>query len=266
VTKYNSSISYDLWLVDLGRSVTTRLTFDGLVSGGGGMGVPVTWSPDSTRVAYAYDRFGRFDVYQILTSGAGRPEPLVQSDVWFKLPVGWSPDGKYLAFTQIGEGAAYDLWLLPLEGNRTPVPYLRTPFSEDYAAFSPNGEWLAYASDETGAPEIYVRSFPNPGEKHRVSTSEGTIVQWSKDGRELLFFSLGHVYYTGCGPVYTVEVQTKPTFKAGAPRLLFTPRPDLSGLVATSDLSRFLATAPAQGAVPASITITLNWRAALQNR
>jgi eukaryotic-like serine/threonine-protein kinase len=263
VARFNSYASYDLWLVDLQRAVTTRLTFDGLVSGGNFGSDPVVWSPDSTRVAYRRWQSGRTDVYQMLASGAGQPEPLVQSDVVFKGPVAWSPDGKYLVFSQQSEGGQYDLWLLPLHGDRTPVPYLRTPFTEDLAALSPDGRWVAYDSDETGRPEIYVRSFPEPGEKYRVSTSGGMIAQWSRDGKKLAFFSLGPYYY-GSGPIYVVDVETKPTFKAGTPRVLFTPRPDLSGPVATADLSRFLATAPTEGATPASITITLNWQAVLE--
>jgi serine/threonine-protein kinase len=152
--------------------------------------------------------------------------------------------------------------LVPVEGRGEPFPYLRTPFNEDFAAVSPDGHWLAHDSDETGTPEIYVRSFPEPGEKYRVSTSGGIAAQWSKDGTELLFFSLGQ-YFSASGPLYTVDVKTTPTFTAGTPRLLFTPRPDVSALVATADLSRFLATVPAEGSVPASITVTLNWQAAL---
>jgi dipeptidyl aminopeptidase/acylaminoacyl peptidase len=263
VTRFNSSASSDLWLVDLQRAVTTRLTFDGRVAGGWGMSVPVVWSPDSTRVAYCYDRSGVYDVYQVLASGAGRPEPLVQSDVIWKLPMAWSPDGKYLVFTQEGREGEYDLWMLPLQGDHSPVAYLCTPFNEDLAAVSPDGRWVAYDSNETGTPEIYVRSFPEPGEKYRVSTSGGMIAQWSRDGKELMFFSLSE-YYSGVGPIYLVDVETKPTFKAGTPRVLFTPRPDISGLVATADLSRFLATVPAEGSPPASITVTLNWPAALE--
>ncbi len=265
VTRFDASTSSDLWLVDLRRGVTTRLTFDGRVSLGWGMAVPVVWSPDSTRVAYCYGQSGVYDMYQVAVSGMGHPEPLLQSDVVWKLPLAWSPDDRYLVFTQDDEASVYDLWLLPLRGERTPVPYLRTPFDEDFAAVSPDGRWLAYASDETGTPEIYVRSFPAPGEKYRVSTSGGQIAQWSRDGRELLFFSLSG-YYFGVGPVYAADVETTPTFRAGTPRLLFTPRPDISGLVATADLSRFLATVPADGTAPASITVTLNWQAALERQ
>jgi Tol biopolymer transport system component len=265
VTRFSSLISNDLWLTDLRREVTTRLTLDGRVAQGWGMAVPVVWSPDSSRVAYCYDNSGVYDVYQIPVSGTAQPEPLIRSDVTYKYPLAWSPDGRYIVFTQPGEGGMYDLWLAPLQGDRTPRPYLSTPFNEDFASFSPDGRWLAHNSDETGTPEIYVRSFPEPGEKYRVSTSGGTTPRWSKDGRELVFFSLSQYYY-GSGPIYAVDVETTPTFKAGAPRMLFAPRPDFSGLAMTADLSRFLATVPTEGAPPASITIMLNWQAALERQ
>ena len=244
VTRFNSSTSSDLWLVDLQRSVMTRLTFDGRVAGGWGMSVPVVWSPDSTRVAYCYDRSGVYDVYQVLASGAGRPEPLVQSDVTWKLPVAWSPDGKYLIFTQESRESEYDLWMLPLQGARTPMPYLHTPFTEDLAAVSPDGRWLAYDSNETGTPEIYVRSFPEPGEKYRVSTSGGMIAQWSRDGKELVFFSLSEYYAAARSTSWTWR---RPTFKAGRPGCS-SPRGRTSRAGGDADLSRFLATVPAEGA------------------
>jgi len=262
VTKASSSVKNDLWLVDLQRSVTTRLTLDGLVAPGWGMAVPVVWSPDSTRIAYCYDQSGVYDVYHIRVNGEWGPQPLVRSEVGYKYPLAWSPDGSYLVFTQVGDDGLYDLWLLPMQESREPLPYLRTPFNEDFVALSPDGRWLAYDSDETGAQEIYVRSFPVPGEKYRVSTAGGTVVHWSVDGTELVYFSLSQ-YFSGSGPIYAVEVEAKKTFRAGAPRLLFTPPRELSGLVATADLSRFLATVPAEGSDPASIKVTLNWQATL---
>jgi Tol biopolymer transport system component len=260
----NSPTSYDLWRVDLQRAaVATRLTFEGVASGGGGIGSSAVWSPDGTKVAFQYKGPGLYDVYQVLASGAGRPEPLVQSEVVFKTPAVWSPDGRYLVFAQNDEATGWDLWLLPMQGDRKPVPYLRTPFNETSAAISPDGRWLAYDSDETGTPEIYVRSFPEPGEKHRVSLQGGTGAQWSSTGKELLIWTSGQFYST-YGSIYIVEVQTTPSFKAGTPRLLFTPRQDLLGIAATSDLKRFLAAVPVEGAAAPSITVTLNWQAALK--
>jgi serine/threonine protein kinase/Tol biopolymer transport system component len=259
----NSPTSYDLWLVDLQRAVTTRLTFDGLLAAGGGTGSAAVWAPDGSRVAYMCNQSGLYDIYQVLTNGTGKPEPLVQSDVVFKAPVTWSPDGKYLVFSQNVEKTQWDLWLLPMQGDRKPVPYLRTPYDENTAALSPDGRWMAYSSNETGRAEIYVRSFPEPREKHRISVSGGTAAQWSQDGRELLFLSSDQMAYT-VGSIFTVDVQTSPSFKAGAPRLLFTPRQDLMGIAATADLKRFLAAVPVEGSASPSITVMLNWQTVLK--
>jgi dipeptidyl aminopeptidase/acylaminoacyl peptidase len=199
----------------------------------------------------------------VLASGTARPEPLVQSDVVFKAPTAWSPDGKYIVFSQNDGETGWDLWLLPLTGDRKPRPYLCTPFDEQAASVSPDGRWLAYSSDESGAPEIYVRSFPEPGEKRRVSTSGGTCAQWSKDGRELIIYTFGQFFF-GSGAVYALDVETTPTFKTGPPRILFRPRQDLLGLTATPDLKRFLAVVPVPGAPPPGITVTLNWPAMLK--
>jgi hypothetical protein len=155
------------------------------------------------------------------------------------------------------------MWLLPLDGQRKPVPYLCTPFNEGGGDVSPDGRWLAYTSDETGRFEIYVRSFPEPGERYRVSTTGGTAAQWSRDGRELLIWAGGDLWRTA-GPVLSVDVQTTPSFKLGSPRLLFTPRSDIPGMVASRDLKRFLAVVPVEGAAPPTITVILNWQEALK--
>jgi serine/threonine-protein kinase len=263
VSIINSPTSADLWLIDLQRVVTTRLTFDGLIATGSGSGATAVWAPDGSRVAYMYNRSGIYDVYQVLTNGTGKPEPLVQSNVVFKTPVAWSPDGKYLVWSQNVEPTQWDIWLLPMQGDRKPVPYLRTPFDETTAAISPDGRWLAHDSNETGRGEVYVRSFPEPREKHRVSTSGGTAAQWSRDGHELIFGTSGQLAYT-VGSIFSVDVQTSPSFKAGTPRLLFSPRQDLVGITATSDLKRFLAAVPVEGSAPPSITVTMNWQTLLK--
>jgi Tol biopolymer transport system component len=260
VTKLSTPTSGDLWVVDLQRDVPTRLTFDGSVTTGQG-GV---WSPDGNRIAFQYNVAGPYDIYEVISDGTGRPEPLVRSDVEFKYPAAFSADGRYLAFAQMTEETGIDLWLLPLLGDRAPVPYLRTPFNEVTADISPDGRWLAYCSDETGTAEIYVRSFPEPGEKHRVSTSGGTEVKWSADGRQLLFSGSGTFPFFVGGPMYSVDVQTTPSFKAGNPRVLFTVRRDLAGITATSDLKRFLAAVPVEGATPPGITVVMNWQEVLK--
>jgi Tol biopolymer transport system component len=255
VTKLSAATHFgDLWTVDLERAFPSRLTFDGAVESG------CTWSPDGSNIAFSYNPSGgsgTYDIYQVLASGTGRPEPLLQSSVVNKGPVGWSPDGKYFVYVQIDEGTGWDIWLLPLEGERKPVPYLCSPSNQLGPDISPDGRWLAYSSDETGRNEIYVRSFPVPGESHRVTTSGGTAAHWSRDGRELL---------VGAGSsIYSVDVHTTPTFQAGTPHLLFTPRPDLADMAVTRDHKRFLAVVPVGGAAPPSIAVILNWQEALKH-
>jgi eukaryotic-like serine/threonine-protein kinase len=251
VTKLSSASSGDLWLIDLQRSVATRATIDGTAA----PEQPAAWSPDGSRVAYQCNPLGPYDVYQVLVRGTGRPEPLVQSNAVIKWPEVWSPDGKYVVFGQLGQTTQSDLWLLPLQGERTPVPYLCTPFYEAGADISPDGHWLAYASNETGTNEVYVQSFPQPGERRRVSTAGGYAAKWSRDGRELLIWN---------STLYSVEVQTTPTFRLGTARRLFTPRRDVLGITATSDLQRFLAAVPVEGGSPPIIEVIVNWQEALK--
>ena len=260
VTKLSSATSGDLWIVDLQRAVATRATFDGSAASG----TPGIWSPDDSRIAFQCNPLGPYDVYQVLASGLGPPEPLVQSHAAFKIPLDWSRDGKYFVFSQNDEATGWDLWLLPLQGDRRPVPFVRSPFDELTASLSPDGRWLAYDSNETGTAEIYVCAFPQPGEKYRVTTSGGTGAHWSRDGQELLIWTGGSPVLPGTGPVYSVPIEMTPSFKSGTPRLLFTPRQDVAGVTATRDHARFLAAVPVEGAAPASITVVMNWQAALK--
>jgi Tol biopolymer transport system component len=258
VLKLYSAERGDLWIVDLQRAVATPATFDSSAISEG------RWAPGGSCVAYCCKRSGRQDIYQMHANGKAPPELLVRASVMFASPMTWSPDGKYFLYGQLGRTTLWDLWLLPLNGERKPVPYLCTPYNEYGADISPDGHWLAYASEETGRSEVYVASFPEPGEKYRISTSGGTGAQWSGDGKELLIWAGGDQ----SGPVvslFSVDVQTTPTFKCGTPRLLFTQFPDvLPFTAATRDLQRFLAAVPVEGTTPPSITVLLNWQVALK--
>jgi Tol biopolymer transport system component len=261
VTKHSRATSGDLWVVDLERGVPSRLTFDGAVASGS-LGAPCPWSPDSKWIAYAANPLGPWCIYRSPARGAGLPEPLVESGELFKLPASWSPDAKYFVYCWSGAANRSDIWLLPLEGDRRPVPYLCTPFEEDGGYISPDGRWFAYDSDETGTTETYVSAFPVAGEKYGITTTGSAYAaQWSRDGRELIVF-------TGLaedGPVLSTEVQTASTFKAGTARALFTPPEGTTGIVGTADLKRFLAAVPVQGAASPSIEVILNWQRALES-
>ncbi len=261
VLKLYSSERGDLWIVDLQRAVATPGTFDSTAISEG------RWAPDGTHFAYSSNRSGRQDICQVLANGKEPAEQLVRPAATFTQPIAWSPDGKYLLYGQLGKSSLWDLWLLPLKGEREPMPYLCTPYDEFGADISPDGHWLAYASDETGRSEVYVTSFPEPGEKYRISASGGTAAQWSGDGKELLFWAGGDL----AGPTvsaFVVDVQTTPAFKFGTPRLLFTQPPEalpfMPSTAATRDLQRFLRVVPVEGTAPPGITVLLNWESALK--
>ncbi len=143
--------------------------------------------------------------------GSGAAERLTTSEN-IQSPSSWSPDGQVLAFYERSD-ADRDIWVLPIEGERKPRPFLQTPFEEAGAVFSPDGRWLAYMSTESGRQEIYVQPFPGPGGKWQISTEGGREPLWARNGEEL-FYRIGD-------KMMAVEVATAPTFSAGSPRLLF---------------------------------------------
>ena len=111
-----------------------------------------------------------------------------------------------------------DIWVLPLFGDRKPFPYLQTEFNEQYAKLSPNGQWLAYTSDESKRNEVYVQTFPTPGGKWQISTNGGSRSVWSRDGKELYFLSAD-------GKMMAVERKgSGAKFEAGLPKPLFDVR------------------------------------------
>ena len=141
---------------------------------------------------------------------SGEAEELTRSD-HFDIPSSWSVDG-VLAFVDSNE---YDIWVLAVdEKGAAPRPLLQSPARETHPAFSPNGAWLAYASDETGQEEVYVRPYPGPGPAVRVSVDGGIAPAWSRDGRELF-------YNKRRTERWIVEVTAEETFTRSTPRLLF---------------------------------------------
>ena len=168
----------DLWVYELERRTLSRLTFDD-----GEDETPV-WSPDGRWVTFAGDREGTRRLLRKPADGSGEEEELatLQEHVH---ATSLTPDGKVLAFETGTGGEIGDVWLVPTEGDRTPTALLSTPFNERGARFSPDGRWLAYASDETGRNEIYVQPFPGPGRKWQISPEGGEEPVWARNGREL---------------------------------------------------------------------------------
>ena len=144
-----------------------------------------TAAPSSTSRA----RGSQQGLYRKQLGGSGTEELLYASET-IKRPNGFSPDGRFLAFYELGAETNQDVWILPLTGDRKPFPFLKTSFSEAHASFSADGKWLAYQSNESGRTEVYVAPFPGPGRKWQVSAQGGAYPLWRQGGREILYQEL----------------------------------------------------------------------------
>ncbi len=180
----------DLWVYEWGRSTMSRLTF------GAREDIPV-WTPDGERIAFASRRADKAieNLYWQRADGTGEAERLTESPN-SQFPTSWHPSGRFLAFYEVHSQTGSDILILPLEGDEIsgwkpgkPSVFLNTPFAEFWPAFSPDGRWLAYFSNESGMPEVYVRPFPGPGGKWQVSSGGGQSPVWSRNGKELFYWS-----------------------------------------------------------------------------
>jgi hypothetical protein len=186
----------------------------------------------------------------------------------------WSPDGRFVVYEEDDPKTGTDIWVLPMAGSRTPVPYLRTPFNEGQGRLSPDGHWMAYVSNETGQYEVFVQPFPATGAKWQVSTVGGLQPVWRRDGKELF-------YLGGAGDVLMVvrvRGTTPGVFEATVPTTLFHTPVGFPGLtwgpgnlstagppyVASADGRRFLLASPVPEVAPDPLTLVVNWPAALK--
>ncbi len=242
----------DIWVHDVARNTDSRLT------SGPGSSTNPAWSPDGSKIAFGANRGGTPNVFQKAASGVGRDEEL-DKDGRSKSVRDWSRDGQYLieeAARSSKTGLA--VWVLPLFGDRKPFPYLESQFDEENPKVSPNGQWLAYESNETKRNEIYVQSFPKSGGKWQVSTDGGTGPVWSRDGKELFFRGAN-------GKLMVAVVRSGPGNKFDND--LAKPLFDLPGGAGTFDVNRdgrFLIPAPVGQSTSAPITVVVNWTAGLK--
>src|SRR5262249_15121549 len=166
----------DVWLMDLVRGGLTRFTFDAAVDN-----TPL-WSPDGAWIAFSSNRRGVFDLYLKPSSGAGADELLLETPN-NKQPQDWSRDGRFLLYFENDPKTLRDLWALEMTGkDHKPRLVVNTPFEERIAQFSPDGNWVAYDTDESRRFEIVVQPFPEPSGKWQVSTSGGIEPRWRADG------------------------------------------------------------------------------------
>ncbi|MDP3718717.1 MAG: protein kinase [Acidobacteriota bacterium] len=196
-----------LWLIEVQRNTSTKFTF------GTGAQNPV-WSRDSARIAFASPRGGPPSLFQKPLVNVG-PDSLLFQSPTSSSPTDWA--GGRLVYQSLDPVTQWDLWVLPDAGTPTPTPLLRTPSNESEGRVSPDGRWLAYVSDESGAPEVYVTGFPSPLGKWRISASGGSMPEWRGDGNELYYEAPDH-------KLMAVPVDSQhagSALKAGTPMVLF---------------------------------------------
>ncbi len=245
----HSAGQLDVHVYDLNRRTSTRLSSTPEADG-----VPV-WSPDGREVAFASWRDGVSNLY-IAPADASTPDrPLLRSNE-AKYPDDWSPDGRTLLMDVADAQTGWDLWLLPLPGkDAKPVPFLKTPFNERDARFSADGQWVAYTSDETGRPEVYIQSFPLGKGKWQISTNGGAKPAW--DGRDQQVF-----YLDAEGSLQSVKISvTAGRLAPGQPAFLFRTDALPEGFGPQFDYDpkthRFLIVTRAERPAP---VLVLNWR------
>jgi len=201
----------DILTFDLDRGTATRVTVSG-------RNVMPVWSPGGEWIAYSSEQGGPAALYRVGTGGGGTPELLYGDSEVASWVRSWSPDGSTIAFYQLKTvgGTGRDLWIYDLPGGRA-EEYVATPFNERSPAFSPDGRWIAYVSNESGRDEVYARSYPRPDTKIAISNTGGREPVWSPDGQTL--------YYRNSDRMYAVAIDLlEGELEAGEPESLFTGR------------------------------------------
>lgn len=246
----------NIWVLDLGSGRSTKITFNA-----GRNDYPV-WSPDGKTIAFASNRSGHLDIYEKNADGSGEEKGLLNSDE-DKLPTSWSKDKRFLLYGIHDPQTDDDVWVLPLEGDRKPFRILGTKFSEGLAQFSPDGHWIAYVSDESGTPEIYVRPFSPEkstdavsGGKWLISKGGGVQPRWRDDGKEIF-------YYSPALQQMAVDVNVGTTFVPGTPKPLFNI-PLLSPGDVTGNGKRFIYPTAEGSNAPSPFIVVTNWQAGLK--
>jgi WD40 repeat protein len=242
VTRHPTFRDDEIVVYDLDRAGDT-----GVALGGTGNSRSPVWTPDGTRLTFYSTRNGNRDIFEVPAdfSRGGAPRGGGEGD---QTPLSWTPDGKVLAFQ---EGSTEsNIWVLPRDG--TPAPLLASPsVNESGAAFSPDGRWLAYVSDESGRPEVYVQGYPTAGPRVRMSTGGGVNPMWARDG----------FYYRGgadFGDLYFVPLAPGADLPARV-----TSQRLMRGAVAVSpDGQRFVALQEQEresGGDEGSLSLVVNW-------
>ena len=204
----------DLWIYNVTGNGRTRFTTTDADENW------AIWSRDGRTIVFNRTRAGGgLDLFQAPATAGGMATPLLEDGMW---PVSWAPDGRHILIVINAPRSGNDVFVLPLFGDRQPYPFAQTQAADNWAAFSPNGRWVAYSSSETGMSEVYVAPFPPTAAglagKQRVSADGGSQARWSRDGRELFYLTQDRSL------MVTAVNGEGPAFQVGQVQRLFEPR------------------------------------------
>jgi Tol biopolymer transport system component/predicted Ser/Thr protein kinase len=249
-----------IWMYDLARDTLTRFTFEGTAN------QDPTWTPDGSRLAFRSNKeSAAARLFWQQADGSGGLERLTIGE-YQQNARAWSPNGDVLTYQENHPQSSRDIWMFRLK-DRKAEPFLQTSFTEGAQSFSPDGRWLAYVSDESGRPEVYVQPYPGPGGKWQISTETGSEPVWNRNGQEL--------FYRSGDRMMAVDVTLQPTFAAGKPRVLFQGQYFASVFPFTgtaydvsSDGQRFLMVKQTEQTSAASVqlNVVVNWFEELKRR
>jgi eukaryotic-like serine/threonine-protein kinase len=245
----------DIWSFEVADGSGSRLSLEP------GSDTQPMWEASGKRMLYQTSTGSDIRVLVKDASGAGAPEMLASLDLAAHL-WDWSRNGRFVIYSTFGKQRVSDLWVLPLTADRKPYLFAESSFHKTQAQISPDGRWLAYTTYESGRDEVYVDSFPQPGNRRQLSPDGGMQPRWRRDGGELFYVRSDQF-------LMAMPVRTAGVFEAGKPTPLFRSNilPQGSQSVwfdiaydVTQDGQRFLVNSPPSGSSP-PITLVLNWLA-----
>ncbi len=236
---------FEIWLHDLNHGSQTQLTFSPAIQ------FPTSWTAKD-EVTYSADRAGNWDIFSKPADGSGEASPLVSTPAHEEM-ADWSSDQRFLIYEVESPETKSDLFYRErgLDGKRgDPVVFLKTPFSEKHPRFSPDGKYVAYMSNESGGPEVYVREFPSGANRVQISTHTGIGPRWRRDGKE--------IFYAEQHKLMAAAVTTRPAFSSGTPVQLF-ENAALPDYAVSSDGKRFIVMEKPPAGPPLTIHVVQNW-------
>jgi serine/threonine-protein kinase len=253
------------WLHDIARDTETRFNF-------GIENRDPAWTPDGKRIAYGGYKDGKYAIFWKPLDGSAPEEPLLLADdtvfAWF-----FSPDGNTLLYADWQSSGAQNIGALPLADPQRLKTIFPARYNAEWAILSPDGKWIAYDSDESGRLEVYVAPYPALDPRERISTAGGLHPLWAPDEREL-YYRIGTTtgemgrFLGQKSRVMAVSIETKPTLKAGQPRMLFEGPYFQSGhdIAVTPDGKGFILIREDDTTGPKEIEVVVNWPEELKLR